>query len=163
MAEIDLPDLVLRSSYSSEHEFLSACYAYFVADFLTEKPTFDGLPCRLKRFPYRDGREATFYHFTTEGPIEEERQTDEDRLERIRWPRPVIERCREWGIKIWPQNRGGRMRLCIWVEEFDYCVILDLREKYFIPWATFMTRYPHERRAKRKEYQAYVDSQKNQR
>ncbi|MHB8336761.1 MAG: hypothetical protein ACYC49_11085 [Ignavibacteriaceae bacterium] len=151
--------LTLESFNGDWNKYIESVYATFVNDFVNSKPLFRGTRLRLKSHPFVDGKEYTFYHFTHKGDIENERTPDLRRCERIHWAKPTIEKCDKWKIKIWPQKRHGKDRLCIWLElenEPDYIVILDMRRDYILPWTAFVLEYGHEKRKKQKEYEAYL-------
>jgi hypothetical protein len=68
-------------------------------------------------------KEATFWHFISEGQTEEERVSDLRRCERVRWPKPVIENSTDSKIKYWKNTRKGEPRICLWLECEDYVVL----------------------------------------
>ncbi len=112
-----LPDLILFESFDGDWErFLDVIYEAFKADFVTSKPNWQGRRLALKRHPLSRGKEATFWHMISEGNNEESREIDLRRCERIRWPRPVIERSEEEEIKVWKNRRKGETRICLWLE-----------------------------------------------
>lgn len=163
MAEqIKLPELILLENYKGIFiEYFEAVYEIFKKDFVNSKPVFNKKPLRLKSHPFIDGKEYTFYHFTHSGDIENERLPDIRRMERIGWAKPVIEECYNWKLKIWPQRRNGKDRLCIWLEiedNMDYIVILDVRTNYILPWTAFVLEYKHQKIKKQKEYELYLKS-----
>jgi len=139
--------------------YFEAVYQIFKRDFVDSKPNFQGKRLGLKKYPLVDGKEYTFYHFTHSGSIENNRQPDLRRMERIGWAKPVIEECYNWNLKIWPQKRKGKNRICIWLQlenAFDYIVILDVRANYILPWTAFVLEYEHEKKKKQKEYETYL-------
>ena len=85
-----LPPLVKYDSFDSDEDFLNTLYEYFKQDFIYTKPKYKGVELRLKRMPIRNGREATFYHITTQGLDENDRKIDIPRAERLRWIKPII-------------------------------------------------------------------------
>ena len=100
---------------------------------------------------------------THKGEDESDREPDLRRCERIPWARPVIENCDKWKLKVWPQERGTKNRICIWLErdaDPDYFVILEVREKYILPWTAFVAEYPHQKKKKKKEYEEYIKKAK---
>jgi hypothetical protein len=157
---LELPALTLLRDYKGIFkDFFEAVYLIFVRDFVKSKPSYRGKVLRLKSHPFIDGKEYTFYHFTHSGDIEKERLPDLRRMERIAWAKPSIENCDKWNLKVWPQKRNGKNRICIWLElsdQPDYIVILDVRKKYTLPWTAFVLEYEHEKRKKRKEYEEYL-------
>jgi hypothetical protein len=161
---ITLPDMIFLQEHGGDYSlYIDAIYCVFENDFVKTKPLFRGKRLALKYHPEFQGRAYTFYHMTHVGKDEADRQPDLRRCERIPYARPVIERCDFWKLKIWPQKRGNKNRLCIWLErgeEPDYFVILDIRTNYILPWTAFVARHEHEKRKKKKEYEAYLKSQK---
>jgi hypothetical protein len=152
-----VPPLVLMRDAGNDWDiFLRVVYLMFKRDFIDHKVTFRGAELRLKRLPYRDGREATFYHLISEGEDEEIRQPIEDRCERIRWPRPVIENCPSDDLHIWENTRKGGRRIVIAFPDYSYVVILAVRSGYMLPWTAYPANRRHTREKLRKEHQAFL-------
>lgn len=152
-----LPPLLLLEDHGGDWDrYLVALYASFKRDFVDSKPTFQGRRLGLKRHPMTRGKEATFWHFIQEGDIEEHRTPDFRRCERIRWPKPIIERVPgEPPIKIWLNQRKRDNRVCIWLEAENYLVILADRGTYILPWTAYLVEKPHQQRKLEQEYQEY--------
>ncbi|HPO57161.1 MAG TPA: hypothetical protein PKY46_14280 [Ignavibacteriaceae bacterium] len=165
----NLPDILLLSDYNGNFDlFTDAVYSVFFKDFVKDKTFFRGEKLKLKWHPLYQNKAYTFYHMTHKGKDEQNRVPDLRRCERIPWAKPTIEHCDTWKLKIWPQQRSGqgglKDRLCIWLEmdnEPDYIVILDIREKYKLLWTAFVLEYPHEKRKRKKEYEAWFKTQKS--
>jgi hypothetical protein len=155
-----LPPLVQMGDYGGHWEaYLEALYGYFKSDFVDSKPTFEGRKLALKRHPLSQGKEATFWHFISEGANEDERTPDFRRCERIRWPRPVIDNSGDGQVKVWRNRRGRENRICVWLESEDYLVILADRGNYLLPWTAYLVEQPHRRRKLQREYEAYWKTQ----
>ena len=151
-----LPPLVLLATYGGEWEkYLKALYSFFKQDFIDSRPSFRGSKVAHKRLPVIEGKEATFWHLISEGNVEQDRLPDIRRCERIRWPRPIIERCDEGVIKIWENERKGQKRICLWLENHDYLVILAERKEYVLLWTAYLVTEPHRKRKLMKEYEEY--------
>ena len=151
-----LPRLVLFSDYHGDWgAYLDAVYAFFRADFVDDKPLFQGRRLGLKRHPQTRGKEATFWHMIQHGAIEEERTPDFRRCERIRWPRPIIENDKDPAIKVWRNQRGREQRVCLWFEQESYLVVLADRGDYILPWTAYPVEQPHRQRKLQKEYEEY--------
>jgi hypothetical protein len=101
------------------------------------------------------GKEATFWHMIQEGKVEDERIPDFRRCERIRWPKPIIERNSDPLIKVWRNKRGREERVCLWLEQENYLVILADRGEYILPWTAYLVERPHQQRKLQKEYEGY--------
>jgi len=150
-----LPDLLLNEGYENIDLYLEDVYAAFRADFIQRKPSFKGTRLGLKRYPLQKGKEATFWHMTTSGDIENDRVLDVDRCERIRWPSPIIEHDTSPVLKIWENRRNRETRILIFCEEESYLVVLTKRKDYILPWTAYIVEKPHRKRKLLKEYEAY--------
>ena len=105
-----LPDLILLNMYAGDFKaYLTAVYKVFVVDFVRSKPTFEGRRLGLKKHPVVDEREATFYHMTHEGEDESNRTPDISRMERIGFPRPMIDDSGHICLKVW-QNKPTALK-----------------------------------------------------
>lgn len=154
-----LPHLVLFEEYGGDWDrYLEALYAFFKQDFIVSKPAYNGVTLALKRHPVIQNKEATFWHIISEGDSEADRIPDMRRCERIRWPRPVIEHSGVAAIKIWSSERRGEKRICLWLEDAEYLVILAERKGYILLWTAFMVEQEHTKRKLRKEYAAARNS-----
>ena len=151
-----LPPLVLFNDSGGDWpRYLETLYAWFKQDFIDNKPTFQGRRLGLKRHPLSQGKEATFWHMTSEGRDEESRIPDFRRCERIRWPKPVIEHDADPAVKIWRNQRSREKRICLWFEQEQYLVILADRGEYILPWTAYLVEKPHQQRKLRQEYEEY--------
>lgn len=159
-----LPPLVLLNDSDGDwNAFLDVVYSYFVEDFVNNKPRFQGRRLGLKRHPVIDGKEATFWHMTSEGNIEADRVPDFRRMERIRWPRPIIEHTEEREntveVKVWRNiRRKNDSRILLWVESEQYLVVLADRGNYILPWTAYQVSQSHQQRKLQKEYERYWKS-----
>lgn len=69
-----LPPLVLLEDFGGEwNRYVEKVYEYYKQDFVTHKPVFRGRRLGLKRHPVSQGKEATFWHMTSEGNDEANR------------------------------------------------------------------------------------------
>ncbi|MFC1467407.1 hypothetical protein ACFLQY_01760 [Verrucomicrobiota bacterium] len=145
MANLSYPEKVLRSDFADEAEFVEACYLFFWDDFINSSPLFRGARMGLKRIPLRHGKEATFYHMTTEGDDEGNRTLEIDRSERIRWARPQIENETHQDLRVWSERKKGENRIHIWHYIEDYVVVIAERKGFCIPWTAFCVKYDNYR------------------
>ena len=68
-----LPDLIELSDFGGDfHKYLEAVYECFKHDFISQRPIFRGARLGLKKYPLSQGKEATFWHMTSEGDDEGE-------------------------------------------------------------------------------------------
>jgi hypothetical protein len=151
-----LPALVMLEKYGGDwQKYLDALYAYFKADFIDSRPTYDGKRMGLKRYPLSQGKEATFWHLISEGESEVDRVPDMRRCERIRWPRPVIEHSGEKAVKVWKNVRNGETRICLWLESEEYLVVLAERKEHVLPWTAYMVARDHQKQKLQREFEEY--------
>ncbi|MBT2558799.1 hypothetical protein J7E24_13460 [Hymenobacter sp. ISL-91] len=164
--EAMLPECLYLSDFSGNfQDYISAVYEVFCKDFVDSRPKFRGKRLALKKYPITDGWEATFYHLTHEGEDEQNRTPCMQRCERIPWLRMAIEQCDSLGLKVWPQTRKGKTRICIWVElehQPDHFIILDDRGDYILLWTAYPLTYKHQKEKKRKEYGDYIKTLRTQ-
>lgn len=154
-----LPPLVLLVDHGGDwFRYVEVLYAFFKEDFVDSQPVFEGIPLALKRHPISEGKEATFWHLISEGGVEEERLPDLRRCERIRWPRPIIEHSNEKVIKVWENVRRGEKRVCLWLEQQEYLIILARRKTYTLLWTAYPVTRSHQKRKLQKEYEVYVNA-----
>jgi hypothetical protein len=154
-----LPPLVLFEDFQGNWDaYLEAIYAWFKQDFVDNRPVFQGCRLGLKRLPLSKGKEATFWHLIQKGDTEEDRIPDFRRCERIRWPKPVIEHDKDHAVKWWRNRRGSEERICLWLQEENYLVILADRGDYILPWTAYLVEKPHMQRRLEREYQAFQDN-----
>lgn len=150
-----LPALVLFNDYDGDWPlYLDALYRYFEDDFVRSKPVFNGEMLALKRHPVIQGKEATFWHIISEGHQEENRLPDLRRCERVRWPRPVIDRAADPVLKVWANERRGEERICLWFGDQEYLVVLARRKGFLLLWTAYPVTEPHRKRKLQKEYLA---------
>lgn len=156
---LKLPDKILFSSYSNINDFGEAVYQIFKKDFVDTKPTFRGIRLGLKKHPLIEGKEYTFYHFTTTGNDENNRIPDIKRMERITFPRPMIDNSEHSYLKVWRNKRGSKKRILIFHEAERYLIILDDRGDFILPWTAYYIEYNNRKIKLLKEYEAYKNAE----
>lgn len=153
-----LPVLILLEAYGGDwRRFIDAVYAVFHRDFIALQPQYQGKWVRCRRDPIYDGKEAGFWHCTSEGPDEADRAPDLRRCERIAWVRAVIENSVDALIDVWVRDDGRKGRAAhIWFNE-EFLVVLGERQsgKRYQLVTAFCTDRPHKILKKRKERDAY--------
>jgi len=160
MQELELPDIIELSEFGGDFEsYYEAVYNIFKNDFVLNKPIYRGKRLRLKAHPYIDGKEYTFYHFTHDGKIETERIPNFRRMERIGYPKPIIDNSRHVDLKVWRNKRGNKERILILHEGEKYLVVLEDRKDYILPWTAYYIDYKHRLRKLLKEYEAYINTE----
>lgn len=157
MEELELPELILMEDFGGNFDtYNQAVYDVFQQDFIKSRPTFNGTKLRLKKHPYVDGKEYTYYHFTHSGDIEIDRIPDFRRMERIPFPRPMIDNSNHTDLSVWRVKRGSKERILIFSETEQYLVVLEDRGEYILPWTAYYIEYPNKIRRLIKEYEEYI-------
>jgi len=146
-----LPALIpLSDSGGDWSRYVEAIYSAFRADFVEHHPQFEGRRGAFKRHPMIDGKEATFWHLISEGKEESDRVPDLRRCERIRWPRPIVERSPA-DVRVWRSERPGDRRIVMALDDFSYVVVLADRGEYVILWTAYCVEQQHRREKLRRE------------
>ena len=157
MEELELPELILMEDFGGNFDtYNQAVYDVFQQDFIKSRPTFNGTKLRLKKHPYVDGKEYTYYHFTHSGGIEIDRIPDFRRMERIPFPRPMIDNSNYTDLRVWRVKRGSKERILIFSETEQYLVVLENSGEYILPWTAYYIEYPNKIRRLIKEYEEYI-------
>lgn len=159
-----LPPLISLAEHNGDWDsFERAVYAEFRAGWVRSMPELAGEPglagkrMALKAHPLRAGRGCTYYHLTSEGDDEAARRPDEWRMERIRWPRAMVEAIGTGRVLVWRTGRrirGGRKpRVVIALPDFSYIVVLEDRGAYVLLWTAYAVAHKHQRAKLRRGYE----------
>ena len=160
MKKLVLPDIITLEEFNGVFaEFYEAVYLIFKNDFVVSKPIYRGKRLRLKKYPYIDGKEYTFYHFTHDGNVEHKRLPNLRRMERIGYPRPMIDSSTDPILKVWRNKRKNKERILIFHEEEKYLVVLEDRHDYILPWTAYYVEYKNRIRKLLKEYNDYIKTE----
>ena len=112
-------------------EVVSRLYSIFQNDFKRTKPKFQGLPVWWDRRMLKDqSYEEGFWHLITKEDISAgERIFDPRRAERLSWCCPTIVNAADRNVKVWDYKEArGIVRTYIWLEQWDYAIVLEKRE-----------------------------------
>lgn len=139
---LELPELIELSQFGGNFaQYLEAVYEIFTNEFIRRRPIFRGVRLALKKFPVTDGKEATFWHMTSEGSDEQNRVPDLRRLERIKWPSFIINNSEHPYLRVWENTRGTKTNVLIMHENEYYVVILRKGNGYLLPWTTYLIEH----------------------
>jgi len=151
-----LPDLVDFNDYNVWELYLEKLYFYFTIDFIDyeNQLLFQNKPVRLCRTEKEQGKEITFWHIIQKGIDEEERFPNFRRCERIRWIRPIIEfGSNKKEVLIWKTFKKGNKRICFYLHQEKYCLVLVAGRKEFQLLTAYYVEYSHEDTKLRKEHE----------
>lgn len=150
------PDLIYFNDFGGNFEnYIKAIYIVFERDFIKSQPIYEGLKVSVRKYPEVDGLHRTFYHITHQGEDESNRQPDLRRMERIRFPKFVIDNCSNNEILIWKNIRGKDERIVLFNEMENYVVILTDRTDYYLFITAYYIETEHRKRSLLKEYESY--------
>jgi hypothetical protein len=161
-----LPNIVSVSGRWGQ--VVARLYRIFDHDFRQTGCAFETRPVwwdqTIREGPYEEG----FWHLITKfDPQQNERLLDPRRAERLPWCKPTIVNSDEPTIKVWRYQEGGkRNRTYLWLEGWDYVVVLEERtlkggkEIAFLITA-FHVEGESTRRRLRKKYENRVDRPQN--
>ena len=157
--DLTMPALVLLQDFGGDFsQYIEAVYAIFKRDFVDSKPKWEEKRFALKKYPMEFGKEHTFYHITHEGHDEEDRIPDLRRMERIAFPRFMIDNAEHPTLKVWLKRINNSNRIHILHEQERFLVVLDIREEIFLLWTAYYLDQNHTLRKKLKEYEEYIKS-----
>ena len=147
-----LPDLL--DVHGDWEIVVKRLYAVFDRDLNEHELLFRGCPVW-----WDTGREAPedydagFWHIITRGDRPEDRLFDPRRAERLAWIRPIVEHSDDPAVKTWDYpERRGRNRTYLWLEEWDYVVILEFSDRLDVgPVYYLVTAYYVEYNSKRRD------------
>lgn len=156
------PRVCLNDFDGNVGEYLDALYNRFCDDWIHHPPAaFRGKRLGLKRHPLFQGREATFWHFITEGAVEAERLHNLRRCECIGWPRAMLDAVGTDRVRCWDQpgrGAGNDTRVAIALLDFSYLLVLSERTDYVLPWTAYCVDQFHQRQKLREEWKAVTGS-----
>lgn len=111
---------------------LARLFATFDVDFKQTQRSFRGRPIWWdNRIPPGERYEEGFWHLITKTDQESgERLLDPRRAERLPWCGPTISHSDDDPVKVWDyREAGGRLRTYLWLEDWDYVIVLEKRSQ----------------------------------
>jgi len=156
---LTFPDLLYLNDYNGDFgAYFNSVYDIFEAHFIKSNPLFMGIRVSAQRLPLVDNIHRTFYHITHEGEDENNRTPDFRRMERIRFPKFIIESCPHPDLLIWENIRGRDTRILIFNEATSYLIVLTKRNGYYLFWTAYFVEREHQKKKYIKEYKAYKNA-----
>lgn len=135
------PMLALSGTWE---ELVSHLYSVFERDFKRAKPKFQHYLVWWDRRVSTGMRyEEGFWHLISRGDkTASERIPDFRRAERLPWCAPTLIHSDDSAVKVWDYLEGmGRLRTYVWLEEGDYCIVLEKLRRSVRPAAMLITAF----------------------
>jgi hypothetical protein len=153
-----IPNLICFRDYNGDwNAYLDALYEVYETQLARAPLRFRGVRVSCQRLPETHGKAYRFWHLISNGPIEEDREPDLRRCERLTWIAWVIENADTCGdIDIWENTRGSERNILLWHQEY-FLVILSVRNGYFLLKTAYCIEYENDRRKKRRERDAFLN------
>lgn len=157
-SKLQLPSKIDIADYNNNiNTFLDAAYEIFKRDFITSKPSYNGLPIGMKKYPLElNGKEHTFYHITHEGDNESCRTPSIPRIARIAYPRFFIDNHDVEDFLVWKNVRRTDERILIYLPSERYLVVLSMRKGFVLLWTAYYVNYEHKHKKLMQEYNKYT-------
>jgi hypothetical protein len=156
VATLVFPDLIYFEDFQGDFKnYFDRVYQIFSAHFLKYNPNFQGVKVTAPRYPEVDGLSRTFYHITHQGDDEQNREPDIRRMERIRFPKFMIEIHPHAELLVWEKEIGRDTRIHILNVAESYLLVLNKRKDYLLLWTAFYIEQSHTLRRKLKEFETY--------
>lgn len=157
-----LPGIVTMNDHGGNWAaYLAARYQTFRDGFVVQGIQFQGKRVSLKRHPVEAGKEATFWHMVSSGSTEADREIDLRRMERIGWPRAIIDNGPGTCFVMWTEVIKGEARIHLWCEEEGYMLVLADRGTYVLPWTAYFVEHEHRRKRITRRAQQYIQAPQN--
>jgi len=131
---------------------LKRLYVVFKKDFITHECYFNDLPIIWDKRKLDGKYDEGFWHLITKNnQITNNREFDPPRAKRLPWCKPIFEHEPDGEIRIWESRENGRINVYLWLENFDYVVIIQKRRNVaFLITAYFVEGESSRRNLRRK-------------
>ncbi|MDH5035434.1 hypothetical protein [Chryseobacterium cucumeris] len=167
---IDFPELITLNEFGGNYEeYENALLELYEADLWKGGLTFFGLnvvPRVHKRFEFNGKTlDWTFAHFTSKGEIEEDRELDLRRCEKIGFIKPIIENIHLDCVKVWENTRLDKKNkpqtsVVIWCECVNCKIVLTKKNgknsEYYVITTFYLINSPSKILKHNNEYDEYV-------
>lgn len=110
-------------------EVITFLYSIFKKDFIDNQPCYKSMPIWHDRQKEdKEQYEEGFWHLVTRDFRKNvDRLFDPRRAERLPWCSPTINNSNDSSVKAWDHKDQRRTTTYIWLEEFDYVVMLQIK------------------------------------
>jgi hypothetical protein len=134
---------------------LKMLYRIFEDDFIDTIPCLKGCEVLIDDRVIDEEYEESFWHLITRRDHQSgERLLDPRRAEHLPWCAPTINHCSDPAVKMWDHRESSnRLRTYVWLEHWDYVVILEKRKQRRGEVAILVTAYHVDGQSTRRKMQ----------
>ncbi|MEK7202910.1 MAG: hypothetical protein AAB653_01195 [Patescibacteria group bacterium] len=157
---LELSELILFNGNWEEYE--EKLYSVFKSDFLDGRVCFLERKVEIIKEPKFKDREWSFWHLTSTGRIESEREPDFRKCERIGWIKLIIESFPHDNIISWEIVEKGRPRICLCYGDWEYLVILKKVHSRFILITAHPIDFKNTKNKLKRQYEEYLKIKKDE-
>jgi len=141
------PMLELDGSWE---DVLNRLYSVFKRDFIDSHILCGASKIIYDKRKIDTCKEEAFWHLITKHDRNMGRIPDYERARRLPWVKPIIQDYRNADIKVWDYpGKKNRIRIYLWLENYDYAVILEKNKGKRKHLLTLITAFYVEERKKR--------------
>lgn len=141
------------------HRYLDSAYQRFTDEFVNSKPSFRN-KIVIHDTKQEKGKDNGFWHVIEQENYElDDRYPHPLRMERITWVRPVIENFSDPLVSVWENDRNNDRNHILWLEGFDYKVILTEHVHVVLLRTAYCTFMKRKRDQEIKERAAFYQTQ----
>jgi len=152
-----LPPLLSFSDFGGDWDsYEEALYEAFCDDWIFgQPPVVFGQRVTIEKTPLYLGKEFAYWHLTSKGKVEENREPDFRRCERIRWVRALLDHVDTPDTIHWENERRGQLGIVVSLPDHSYAVAVRKRRGYLVLKTAFPVSWGHTKRTHEREYRDY--------
>lgn len=155
-----LPPLLLLSAYHGDWQsYEDALYDLYLRKIVCGGLRFHGQRVQCRRTPPYKGKDAGFWHITSEGQDEHARTPDLARCERLPWIDVLISEAERSNgtagpVRWFKNTRQGKTNVVLWLHQHDFVVVLGERNGYTLLLSAYVLR-PHRAKATERDWKSF--------
>ena len=132
-------------------------YEVFAEDFKDSGCEFRNVPVQFSRriLPAEQHEEVFWHLISKESGNKGKRNFDSCRAKRLSWCKAIIEHSHEDTVTVWRDYVHGRLRTFLWLEDYDFNVVLEEGTRKSGKIALLVTAYCVEDRTRKRLRNSY--------
>lgn len=132
---MNLPNIICAEDFGGCWDiYLNHLYEIFLDDFVRNPIHFLGFRISCRRTPEHRGKHSGFWHMISYGEVEDDREIEPRRCERLCWVKPLIEAAaaNDPEIHCWENVRRTEKNILIMHPDEDFVVVLGCRNDHLL-------------------------------